>query len=140
MTTFMYEYASDRTYFVQDRNDNIWKLIFTEYGGGANGNITFTQELVSATSVEETNAPADLVVYPNPVLNGELRIVLDGDVRNGQLSIHDMGGKLVMQQQVSGSGSLALLPVDVSALQQGLYMVRLTAGTRVFTTRVVIGG
>lgn len=139
MSTFVYEYAADRTYFVQDRNDNIWKLIFTEYGGGANGNITFTQELVSATSLEETNAPAELVVYPNPVLNGELRIVLDANVRNARLSIHDMSGKLVLQDQVSGTGSLAMLPVDVSSLQEGLYLVRLDAGARSFTSRVVIG-
>jgi len=139
MTTFMFEYAADRTYFVQDRNNNVWKLIFTGYGGGATGDITFTKELVSATSVEETNAPADLVVYPNPVVNGTLRIVLDGNVRSAQLSIHDMSGKLVLQQQVSGSGSLALLPVDVGTLQEGLYLVRLDAGTRSFTTRVVIG-
>lgn len=138
MTTFMYEYAADRTYFVQDRSNNIWKLVFTAYGGSATGDITFTQELVSATSVQENAASTDLVVYPNPVLNGQLRIILDGAVRNARLTIHEMGGKMVQQQQVSGNGSLTMLPIDVSALHQGLYMVRLEAGSHTYTTRVVI--
>ncbi|MCB0771682.1 MAG: HmuY family protein, partial [Flavobacteriales bacterium] len=45
MGSSMYEYADDRTYFILDRTGNIWKLIFTEYGGGSNGDMTFTQEL-----------------------------------------------------------------------------------------------
>lgn len=135
-STFAYEYAENRTYFVQDRSSNIWKLIFTNYGGGATGDITFTQELVSHVGMTEVATP-ELVVYPNPA-HGTLNMVLGAEVRNGQLSISDLAGKLVKQQNVSGSGALSAVPVELAGLQPGLYIARLDAEGKTFSTRVVV--
>jgi len=138
METFVYEYPTDRTYFVADRTGNIWKLIFIEYGGSANGDMTFTQELVSSVGMNESAPQRDLVIYPNPSSDGRLNIVLDTDVRNGVISIFDMNGKRVGQQQVNGTGSMALLPLDLNGLEHGIYLVRLVADGVQYTSRVVL--
>lgn len=137
MTTFQYEYAQDRTYFVQDRASNIWKLVFTGYGGSANGDITFNQELVSSVSVGEETSDR-LAVYPNPVVNGQLNMVLGQEVRLGRLSILDRAGRLVHTQVVNGAGSLSMTSVDLGSLPAGLYMARLEAEGRLLTARIVV--
>ncbi|MBK7113167.1 MAG: T9SS type A sorting domain-containing protein [Flavobacteriales bacterium] len=139
METSMYEYPTDRTYFVQDRAGNIWKLIFTAYGGGSNGNMTFTQDMVSAVGVEENYGTRDLVVYPNPTNTGSISIILDRTVRNGQLSILDLTGKLVSTANVTGGMGLVAWPVDVSGLSDGTYVMKLDAEGSAFTTRFVVG-
>lgn len=138
MTTFQYEYPTDRTYFVQDRSGNIWKLVFTGYGGSANGDMTFNQELVSATSIAENTPNADLVLYPNPANGGRTRLVLDRAVTNADLTVLDMSGKVVMEQRISGSGALSLVEMDLNGLGQGLYLVRLQAENGSATARLII--
>lgn len=124
MTTFQYEYAEDRTYFVQDQVGNIWKLLFTGYGGGSTGDMTFTQELVSATSIGENTTDGTVLVYPNPA-HGQAQLIVDMPAANAVLTVNDLSGKLVMQQQLSGLNGLSLRSIDVSGLDQGLYVVRL---------------
>lgn len=137
MTTFQYEYPADRTYFVEDRDLNIWKLIFIGYGGSSNGDMTFTQELVSSVGVEE-EAYGQLAIFPNPTAQGQVSVVLNSEVRNGQLTVFDRSGRVVKEQLVNGGGALAAVPLDLSGLQAGLYMVRLDATGTVFQTRVVV--
>lgn len=138
MTTFQYEYPTDRTYFVQDRSGNIWKLVFTGYGGSANGDMTFNQELVSATSIAENTPNTELVLYPNPANGGRTRLVLDRAVTNADLTVLDMSGKAVMQQRISGSGALSLVELDLNGLGQGLYLVHLQADNGSATARLII--
>lgn len=136
-SSFQYVYPSDRTYFVQDRSGSIWKLIFTQYGGSGSGTMTFTQELLSSTSVVE-NTYNELVVFPNPSTNGQLNIVLGQQVRNGQLTILDQAGRLVKQQLVNGAGELSTVPVDLNGVDAGVYLIRLEAAGTMYTSRVVV--
>lgn len=137
MTTFQYEYAEDRTYFVQDQVGNIWKLIFTGYGGGSTGDMTFTQELVSATSIEENTTEGTVLVYPNPA-HGQAQLIVDVPTANAVLTVNDMSGKLVMQQLITGLNGLSLRSIDISNLQQGLYVVRLEGDGASSTARLIV--
>ncbi len=134
----VYTIVPDRTYFVQDLAGNIWKLIFTAFGGAATGDMTFTQELVSATGLDEVAPNADLVLYPNPAQGGRTQIVLERSVSNAGLSVLDMSGKLVKQQRVTGTGGLSLVTIDLSGLDKGLYLVRLDAANGTSTARVIV--
>ncbi len=140
MTTFQYEYAQDRTYFVKDQAGNVWKLVFTGYGGAATGDMTFTQELVSATSVNDPSASSggQIVVFPNPVANGNATLVIDAGVGVATMSIHDLSGKLVGEEKLTGLNGLVQRNVDVSALPAGLYILRLQGEGVNSTSRLVI--
>ncbi len=137
-TTFMWEYAADRTYFVQARNGDIWKLVFQSYGGGANGNFTFTQERVGIAGVDEPHNTVGFTLFPNPSQNGSVQLVMDAPVTSGTVSIHDASGKLVAQQRLNGSASTAPQTINVQALQPGLYLVRMSGEGLNATSRLVI--
>jgi hypothetical protein len=136
--TFQWEYATDRVHFVRDQAGNVWKLVFTTYGGSANGNMTFTQELMSATSVEENLANVGFTVYPNPTNNGQVQLVIDGPESTMDLSIVDMAGRIVLQQRLNGLVDLNAHPVDVSSLATGLYTMRLQGSTTSGSTRLLV--
>jgi hypothetical protein len=122
--TFQWEYAQDRTYFVKDRAGDIFKLVFTAYGGSANGNFTFNQELVGQASVNEAGVRSTFVIAPNPATSiATLIIAADADA--ARLSIIDLNGRVVMQQQITGLHGLVQRPIDVSALPAGLYIARM---------------
>ncbi len=44
------------------------------------------------------------------------------DITNGEITIYDINGKLIMLQKISGSTTL-----DVSSFSPGIYMVQLRA-------------
>ncbi len=138
MTTFTWEYAQDRTYFVKDHQGNLWKLIFTTYGGAATGEMTFTQELVSATSVHEEGSAATFTVYPNPVLDGRMQLVFDAPVSASDMLVFDGSGRLVLSERLVGMGGLEVRTIDVERLSPGLYTIRLQGEGVAATTRVVV--
>ena len=137
MTTFQYEYVQDRTYFVKDRAGNLWKLIFTGYGGMATGDITFTQELVSATGIDEM-AAVSAVIYPNPVRDGAVSLVLDAASANITVSLVDLGGQVVNQQRIAQVNGLQQHQLNVGGLAAGLYTVRIQGDGINTATRLVI--
>jgi len=123
--TGTWTYAQDRTYFVKDRSSNIWKLVFTEYGGGATGTITFTKELVSALSVEEVAADQAFVLAPNPATQERVNLVIDTQVSQLRLNIHDASGRIVQEELLTGLGGLVQRTIQLNGLAKGLYIVRL---------------
>ncbi|WKZ65165.1 MAG: T9SS type A sorting domain-containing protein [Flavobacteriales bacterium] len=132
-----YEYAQDRTYFVKDRAGSIWKLVFIGYGGGSTGTMTFTQELVSATGMAET-AENGLALYPNPVTDGELSLLLDEPLIKGALQVVDRSGRIVKEAQIAATGAAARVLVDLRGLANGIYIVRLASDSGVRAARVVV--
>jgi hypothetical protein len=138
MNTFSWEYAEDRCYFVKDHAGNIWKLIFIAYGGAANGQMTFTQELVSATSVQEGIADMGFTVYPNPVRDGRVQLVLDAPLSTVDMLVYDASGRVVMTERLNGLGGLEVRTLDVARLRSGLYTIRLQGDGVLATTRLVV--
>lgn len=123
--TFQWEYATDRVHFAKDRDGNIWKLVFTAYGGSANGNMTFTQELVSATGSQEVAAAGILGLFPNPATNGVVRLVLDAPARAFEWSMIDASGRIARSGRFAASGGITEQVLDVHGLVPGLYTVQL---------------
>lgn len=46
MNSFQYS-LEDKTYFVKDLNNNVYRIIFTDFGGSADGNITMEQVFIT---------------------------------------------------------------------------------------------
>lgn len=135
---FQWEYVQDRTYFVEDRSGNIWKLVFTGYGGSANGNFTFTQELVGASTVGEQDGTSAVTIFPNPSVHGHVSLIVAANTDVAAMTIVDLTGKVVLQENLAGSLGSSQRSIDVSALPAGLYMVRIEGKGLNTTTRLVI--
>ena len=139
MGTFTYVIDDSLTYFVKDVPGNIWKVVFTAFGGSATGDISFSRELVSAVGVQENAAGSEgIIVFPNPVTDGRAQFVVDATAAEGVLSIVDLGGHMVKEVRTGGFSGLSQRFIDVSGLPQGLYTVRLALGGSLLTTRLVI--
>ena len=71
-----------------------------------------------------------LSIYPNPVSN---RVSISAAESIDRMRIYDLTGKLVKQ----ASPHKAAFSVDVSGLSKGVYLVKLNAGDREATTKMI---
>ncbi len=133
-----YVYPTDRAYFVKDVPGNVWKLIFTGYGGAATGTMTFTKELVSSTSVNELNVAGTAVVYPNPVEGGVAQLLLDVPVAEAFVSVIDLGGKQVYADRITGITPMSVHTIDLNNLASGSYLLRLQHSAGVVTSKLIV--
>ncbi len=60
-------------------------------------------------------------LFPNPATD-IINVRMKDDITNGEITIYDINGKLIMLQKISGSTTL-----DVSSFSSGIYMVQLRA-------------
>lgn len=127
-------------YFVL-RGNELWKLVFTGFGGNANGNFIFTKELLTpALSVNE-NPVTNAVIYPNPLADGnQLTLVysLANRASDAAYTIYDLAGKMVNREQINGETGLHTQVVNTGILAPGMYMVNLTVDNTTQTMKLIV--
>lgn len=72
-----------------------------------------------------------VLVYPNPT-NSMLNVVLPDNFDNGNVQIYNLLGEKVVGDNTRNSKTISL---DVSDLSAGIYLLRLTNGTKTFVQR-----
>ena len=90
-----------------------------------------TTALDPCTLAVDKNAIAGLSVYPNPVVNGNLFITSDSGATK-LVIIYDVLGKQVVKANVTSQ------PVNVSNLNGGVYIVKITEEGKTATRKLVI--
>mgnify|MGYP006279419505 CR=1 FL=1 len=114
--------ANNSMYYVSlDGKDNTGKIKTTPIDGS---------ELLSG---------GESYLYPNPVTDGKVHLEVRSDNVPAQLtlSIYDMKGNLVRTKQVTGNDANHIL-MNVSSLQGGVYVVRITGQTFQSQERFII--
>jgi hypothetical protein len=77
--------------------------------------------------METENAEPAISVYPNPA-NESFRVnIISGSNGNGSIAIYDLSGKLVSEQSSTLTEGLNNITLSSASLQDGLYMVSVTA-------------
>jgi hypothetical protein len=112
-------------YFVKDRNQQMWKLLFTGFGGSASGSYFFTKELLAnVTSVNEHTSFFSKL-YPNPLGEGPLTVVADlPDMASSILiSIRNLQGQLVHEQHAEVMSGLSTYTFHDMQLKPGMYFL-----------------
>ena len=82
-------------------------------------------------AVQQNEKIAGLKVYPNPVTNGNLFITSDSNAAK-QVVVYDILGKQVINATVTNQ------PLNVSNLNSGVYMVKITESGKTATRKLVI--
>ncbi len=127
MNTFQYELEEARVYFVENANQDIYKLVFTGFGGSRSGDYTFTQELVTLTGLDDNATLGNLEMYPNPS-RGNVNIVYSNqDALPVDIELYDLTGQKVYSETISNSAS-GLNQYQLDNLNQGIYVVVLRTG------------
>lgn len=90
----------------------------------------------SATGIREQSVFNNLDVYPNPVRDGKVSLSLQlKRAVTVQVSIINIQGQEVMSQTMEGNTLNRVL--DCSAFENGVYFLRVTAGTEVITKKLL---
>ncbi|MEN9613471.1 MAG: hypothetical protein RLZZ628_4285 [Bacteroidota bacterium] len=128
-------------YFVKTRNGRIYKLVFTGFGGSANGNMIFTREYIRGTSVDDVkNGVTALAVYPNPAEDGAVQIVYDlgNYVGTAQLQLTDITGRTIWSEKVAGNETLNVVQMPQLNISAGIYFIQLTYNGKRITQKMMI--
>jgi hypothetical protein len=127
-----YVLADDRCYFVTATNGNIYRLIFTGYGGSATGDIdmSIVLEVESENSIHELTS--NFNIYPNPSIGGILNVAKDFN-NSVEMIIYNAAGQIVVSEVLNSN----ITSLNTSDLQAGFYSVVLRSNT-VFVQKSLI--
>ena len=128
---FIWEIVADRCYFVKNQSGDIYKLIFTSFSGSSAGDLSYTTELISGSSIG-VFSENDWSVYPNPTQGDVVQIQSKlGSIDSISLT-NSFGQQLVSEQfwinqgETSGTLNLASLPNGVYHLTAWVNNSRVT--------------
>jgi len=139
-----YKVNDSELHFVRTAAGDIWKVVFTGFGGASTGNFIFTRQKLYTrpvtTGIGQTAAPFAFVVYPNPSSGNDVQLIADltGNTASVQIDITDMSGRAVRQMNAGAIGGLQRIAVPAAGLAPGNYFVRMHSGPGVATQRLVI--
>ena len=138
MTTNTYDIADSTVYFVQDRQGSIWKMIFTGFGGGANGNFYFYKGTTTGIGQIENSSIKTFDAAPNPA-HGSTRLILSSEKSgDASLQVISMNGMLMSSDVVQLNNGLQSVDLSLESLTPGIYQVLITMGSERQITRIVV--
>ncbi len=119
--------------------DNYGRIYAATFGRGIyksnHFEIVGINELPGGRKINQTR----LNIYPNP---SSQIVFVDYDAKNpGQIeiSISDLSGRIIVQQQIKIHNSgLSTMPVDISTLKKGVYMIVLNNGNHTISNKLIV--
>lgn len=115
-------------YFIQDRDKVLWKVVFTAFGGGANGKTVFSKTLVTpGTAIRGAEAAlTQTALYPNPTA-GNSQLVLSADrTSDAVIRVLDLNGKTVVELNQTIQAGIQTVNLDLNGLGSGVYFVQVS--------------
>ena len=97
----------------------------------SNSDITVDVVLILVGVTDQNSLVSSL--YPNPT-NGKVYLTLNPVVESAQITITDLGGKVILSQEWLPIEST----IDLSGNKQGVYFIKITSGNSTFTGRIVL--
>ena len=123
MTTFEYVVQDSLSFFVQNRDQDVYKLVFEVFDYTI-GHVVFNTSMVSASSIFENRIPASFVLAPNPA-SQSVSIVTQSSSQPDEIILSNLQGRVILQQNFEGSGQ----SINLDQLTPGLYLVELRSGS-----------
>ncbi len=134
--------VSDTVYFVKSKTGDIWKLLFTGFGGSSTGNFIFSKEKLSTAGILEYNQSQSisLAIYPNPTQNNQVTLIynIDKNYQNTYYTINDMSGRLVLSEALYSGSGLYQHTLLTQGLKQGLYIISMYVDGQVLQQKLII--
>ena len=142
-TTYTYEINSELKFYIKDKDEKIYKLYFTEFGGSSTGNLAFNFEDVTQTlGIEEVGENIAFGIYPNPVRSDKkINIIFDVNKVNkneNKIEIYNLSGQKVLATSITNSLGFYNKEINLSSLNSGIYMLKFTSGNYQKIKKIVI--
>jgi hypothetical protein len=139
-----YVIANDRVYFVQAKDNHIYKMIFTGYTGGAVAKSNFSKEdLGAAVGINALdNSVNTFAVSPNPSNGHAVKLVFGTEQIQSTpvITVTDMQGRTIQQfaAETAVAGILNQVILDTEKISNGIYFVNLQINGNVLTQKLII--
>ncbi len=139
MTSFSWDITDSLSFIMKDYSGDAYQLVFTGTSGSSSGKMYFTKELFSTASIEENSPVLNVGVFPNPT-NSILKInfeLADASIP-AKINLFDVNGRQVKTITNNFLNSrFNQITTDISNLNNGVYLLQITAGSKSITKRIV---
>lgn len=136
MTTFQYDLAVDRTYFVKKADDSVYKIFFTRFDGSSTGKTVFNKEEYLSLGINKNEKLRALSIFPNPA-NDIAHIVFDSNINTVvNITVYNIVGKTISTQKTSITSGLNDIKIDVNNFHKGIYLVKIQYGNNTQTLKM----
>lgn len=126
----VYNMVDSLSYFVTDKNSDIWQLDFLSFSGTQTGNISFRKRKVWALAVNDLPATLNqIAIAPNPV-NDRMNVIVDAKTaENATIQILDIQGRVLSSKTIKTQAGLNAFELPVTMLSNGQYIVNITGNS-----------
>lgn len=99
---------------------------------------SFTFTVNSQLGVEDNDGAGDISIYPNPS-NGLVNISIQtAGIQDLKLEVMDINGKLLVIKNLQNTGNGMIVPMDLTDLANGTYIIRLSNNKTSEIKRIII--
>ena len=125
-------------YFVADRQNAVWKMVFTGFDGASTGNFYFDKSPAVASGLIENSSIKTFGLYPNPAHDNVRMMLQMEQTGNTVISIIDVKGSVAQSISTSLRSGLQSVDLDISELVSGLYQIVVRQGNEIQTSRLLV--
>jgi hypothetical protein len=145
MATNEYTIPTDLAYFVYRHMEEapeliVYKIVFTEFSGSAEGIIKFNHTPFGITSVEDFPG-LSFGIHPNVIgQNESVNFVMNYDnmLENINVKIVSMDGREVMSKQFTSESGLNAFDLGAINAPSGMYFVAVTIGNKIYHDKIIV--
>ena len=139
MNTYQYDLDTSSCYFVKDVDGDIWRMVFTGFGGSSTGKFYFEKEnlsSVSSSNIYGSSNNNELALYPNPA-HDLVNVIFNSNDVNNRLNIYDISGRAINSIDMKEAG-FNNVSIDLSNYPKGLYLVELVSGNKRMKQKLIV--
>ena len=126
--TGTWDIIADRAYFVMDADTNFYKIVFTAFGGSANGLIAFSKtDIDEASSLAENTSESvrKISVSPNPVEDETHVVLYNTKQALANCTLMDITGKTIWHMQKQFAQGLNNFKLNMNNFSKGIYLLKI---------------
>lgn len=137
-----YDVNSDMAYYVKYDENTVYRLVFETFEGSSTGNLSFNFEDVSdLLGLENISEGITFGMYPNPSTDKMVEVVYtikNSTSQNNTIAVYNIQGKQVFNTKFSSSAGFFNKTLNLSALQSGMYIVKVTSGNNSISKKLIL--
>ncbi|MDN3725093.1 T9SS type A sorting domain-containing protein [Aequorivita sp. SDUM287046] len=137
-----YDINSDMAYYIKYDENTVYRLVFESFEGTSTGNLSFNFEDVSGLlGLENITEGVTFGMYPNPSNDKKVNLVYDlknATAQENLISVYNIQGQLVHTSKVEANNGFFSKTLDLSALQNGMYIVQFKAGNNSISKKLIL--
>jgi len=119
--SYQWEVTTDKVYYLQNEDGDIWKWYPTNFVGTSAGKTVFIKQQMAFAGVE-TLETQFVDVYPNPT-QGQLTVVFDSKAANAEILVKNQLGQLISSRTIPTTSGVNQAKLDISTATNGMYFV-----------------